>query len=172
MRIVEPVNIEVRKTVPQKSWYKMRRPKKRVVLFVVILFLFPASSASPVAGYMEYHTYQSDLLLAQTGMQHLRSAITLLESLQAQPFAPQNLGRVQQEFAGALSDMQAFNERVIFELRAFGVIPIIAHPERYRVLLQDSHRLYPLLEQGLLTQLTSGSLPGMQGNSTRKVQQL
>lgn len=59
-------------------------------------------------------------------------------------------------------------ERVIFELRAFGIIPIIAHPERYRAFLQNSDLLLPLLERGVLTQLTAGSLIGMQGNSTRK----
>jgi protein-tyrosine phosphatase len=59
-------------------------------------------------------------------------------------------------------------ERVIFELRAFGIVPIIAHPERYRAIQQDSERLLRLIEQGVLTQLTAGALLGMQGNSTRK----
>lgn len=59
-------------------------------------------------------------------------------------------------------------ERVIFELRAFGVIPVLAHPERYRAIQQDTHRLAALLEHGVLTQLTASSLVGMQGNSARK----
>ncbi len=59
-------------------------------------------------------------------------------------------------------------ERVIFELRAYGITPIIAHPERYRAIQQDPDRLLPLLERGALTQLTAGSLLGMQGNTTRK----
>ncbi|GAC1347572.1 MAG: protein tyrosine phosphatase [Ktedonobacteraceae bacterium] len=59
-------------------------------------------------------------------------------------------------------------ERVIFELRAFGVVPVLAHPERYHVIQQDSDRLRALLEQGVLTQLTAGSLVGLQGNTVRK----
>jgi protein-tyrosine phosphatase len=59
-------------------------------------------------------------------------------------------------------------ERVIFELRAFGIVPVIAHVERYRAIQQDPNRLLKLLEQGVLTQLTAGSLLGMQGNTTRK----
>ncbi|HLX55912.1 MAG TPA: CpsB/CapC family capsule biosynthesis tyrosine phosphatase [Ktedonobacteraceae bacterium] len=59
-------------------------------------------------------------------------------------------------------------ERVIFELRAFGVVPMLAHPERYHVIQQDSGRLKALLEQGVLTQLTAGSLAGMQGKTIRK----
>src|SRR6266496_4778047 len=37
-------------------------------------------------------------------------------------------------------------ERVIFELRAHGIIPIVAHPERYRAIQQDPCRLAALLE--------------------------
>jgi protein-tyrosine phosphatase len=59
-------------------------------------------------------------------------------------------------------------ERVIFELRASGIIPIIAHPERYRAIQQDPGRLLSLLEQGVLTQLTAGGLLGILGNTTRK----
>lgn len=59
-------------------------------------------------------------------------------------------------------------ERVIFELRALGVVPVLAHPERYSFIQQDSNRLKALLEQGMLAQLTAGSLVGMQGNTARK----
>ena len=59
-------------------------------------------------------------------------------------------------------------EQVIFELRAFGIVPILAHPERYLTIQQDSSRLAALLEQGVLAQMTAGSLAGMQGRSARK----
>jgi protein-tyrosine phosphatase len=58
-------------------------------------------------------------------------------------------------------------ERVIFELRAHGIIPIVAHPERYRAIQQDSRRLVALLQQGALAQLTASSLAGMQGKTAR-----
>src|SRR5205085_11015594 len=59
-------------------------------------------------------------------------------------------------------------ERVIFELRAHRIIPMVAHPERYRAIQQDSRRLTALLQQGALAQLTAGSLAGMQGNTARR----
>src|SRR6266550_7713708 len=59
-------------------------------------------------------------------------------------------------------------ERVIFELRAFGIIPIIAHPERYRAIQQDPARLAALLQQGVLAQVMAGSLTGMQGKTARR----
>ena len=59
-------------------------------------------------------------------------------------------------------------ERVIFELRAYGIVPIIAHPERYRTFQQDPTRLASLLKQGVLTQLTASSLIGAQGKTARR----
>jgi protein-tyrosine phosphatase len=59
-------------------------------------------------------------------------------------------------------------ERVIFELRALGIIPILAHPERYRAFQQDHHRLAALLQQGVLTQLTASSLVGLWGKTIQR----
>jgi protein-tyrosine phosphatase len=59
-------------------------------------------------------------------------------------------------------------ERIIFELRTRGIVPIIAHPERYRAIQMDPDRLANLQRQGVLAQLTVGSLLGMQGNTTRR----
>lgn len=59
-------------------------------------------------------------------------------------------------------------ERVIFQLRASDIVPIIAHPERYRPIQQDPQRLASLLRYGALAQITVGSLTGMQGNTTRR----
>ncbi|HZR42603.1 MAG TPA: CpsB/CapC family capsule biosynthesis tyrosine phosphatase [Ktedonobacteraceae bacterium] len=63
-------------------------------------------------------------------------------------------------------------ERVIFELQICGIIPVIAHPERYRVFQKDPVRLASLLQRGVVTQLTAGSLLGMQGSTTRRTAEL
>jgi protein-tyrosine phosphatase len=56
-------------------------------------------------------------------------------------------------------------ERVIFELRAFGIIPIIAHPERCRIIQQKPDQLVDLLQRGVSTQLTASSLLGTWGKT-------
>jgi len=58
-------------------------------------------------------------------------------------------------------------ERVIFELRAAGIIPMLAHVERYRAIQENPNRLLTLLEQGVLAQLTAGSLSGHWGKTVR-----
>jgi protein-tyrosine phosphatase len=58
--------------------------------------------------------------------------------------------------------------RVIFELRAAGYIPVLAHPERYCTLQDDPRRVVALRSQGVLMQVTIGSLIGMQGRSAQR----
>jgi protein-tyrosine phosphatase len=59
-------------------------------------------------------------------------------------------------------------ERVIFELRAAGIIPVLAHVERYQAIQRDPQKLASLLQQGVLAQVTAGSLVGMQGKTARR----
>lgn len=49
-------------------------------------------------------------------------------------------------------------ETVIFELRANGVTPVIAHPERSTAVQVAPERLRPAVEAGALVQLTANSL--------------
>lgn len=63
-------------------------------------------------------------------------------------------------------------EQVIFELRAAGIIPMLAHPERYRTFQKDPERLGTLVQQGILAQITASSLVGMQGNTARRTAEL
>src|SRR6266568_9675962 len=121
MGIVKLANIEDRQTAPLKGWRKKRKPKLRYILIAGLLFLSLSGSISAVVGYHMYHT---DFLLAQTEMQHLRTAMTLLESLQTQPFASQAVERAQQEFAGALDDAQAIEADLANYAGIAGPVPI------------------------------------------------
>src|SRR5579872_5832004 len=59
-------------------------------------------------------------------------------------------------------------ERVIFELQASGITPILAHAERYRVFQKQPKHLASLLQQGVLIQITASSLLGMQGRTAQR----
>jgi len=58
-------------------------------------------------------------------------------------------------------------EEFLWDLQTQKITPIIGHPERNTVLLQDPARLYEWVQMGVLTQLTAASLLGLFG---RKVQ--
>src|SRR5947209_4154598 len=59
-------------------------------------------------------------------------------------------------------------ERVIFELRAHGFVPILAHAERYRAFQKDPERLAALQRQGVLAQWTASSLIGKEGKTAQR----
>ena len=78
--------------------------RKLVYLLLSLLFILPL-----LAGTLEvYHVYKSSyqryLILAQVGEQHLRTAITLLQSLPKNGFDAHLVGQANQEFTIALGN--------------------------------------------------------------------
>jgi protein-tyrosine phosphatase len=62
-----------------------------------------------------------------------------------------------------LHEYPSYTEQALFELQARGFRPILAHPERNAVLAREPARLVPLVERGILAQVTAGSLAGRFG---------
>lgn len=61
------------------------------------------------------------------------------------------------------NDIPAYSKRLLYELSVAGYIPIIAHPERNKVFLESPDKLYELIKNGALGQVTSSSLTGYFG---------
>lgn len=57
---------------------------------------------------------------------------------------------------------------LLYELKLLGITPIIAHPERNRILMNDFNQLIGLIEAGALCQMTSHSLNGFFGRTVQK----
>ncbi len=58
-------------------------------------------------------------------------------------------------------------KEIIFDMMTAGFTPIIAHPERNRVLQRHPELLYELVVEGALAQLNAGSLTGLYGDEER-----
>lgn len=56
----------------------------------------------------------------------------------------------------------------LYELRLAGVTPILTHPERNPTLQRDPDRLLPWLRDGLLCQVTAGSVLGHMGKEAER----
>lgn len=67
-----------------------------------------------------------------------------------------------------LSKPLIFDE-VIFQLKAKGYIPVLAHPERYLYLENDMTWLKEISARGVLLQINLPSLVGVYGNSVKKM---
>jgi hypothetical protein len=86
-----------------------KRKRVRIALVVLLLVCVMAALGSTI-GYQHYHTtYTLSLAQAQTGMNHLRQAETLLVSLQKNPWNAQAVQKAQQEFTSASTAFTQLN---------------------------------------------------------------
>ncbi|MGE7647263.1 tyrosine-protein phosphatase [Peribacillus frigoritolerans] len=58
-----------------------------------------------------------------------------------------------------------YTQEVIYELLLKGITPIVVHPERNKELIENHKLLFEMVQEGALTQLTSGSIIGNFGKS-------
>ncbi|WP_440969863.1 tyrosine-protein phosphatase [Peribacillus frigoritolerans] len=64
-------------------------------------------------------------------------------------------------------NVPAYTQEVIYELLLKGITPIIVHPERNKELIANHKLLFELVQEGALTQLTSGSIIGLFGKNIK-----
>ncbi len=60
----------------------------------------------------------------------------------------------------------------IYELQLKGVVPIIAHPERYKTFIEAPQLINKFIEEGFLFQLNTGSIAGDFGGGVKKTAKL
>ena len=61
-----------------------------------------------------------------------------------------------------------FTDDIIFKLKLRGLVPVIAHPERYEWVIKSPKELSNIISKGCLTQLNIASINGYYGESVRK----
>ncbi|MBT9281093.1 MAG: tyrosine protein phosphatase [Hydrogenibacillus schlegelii] len=59
-------------------------------------------------------------------------------------------------------------DRLLYEVRLMGFLPVIAHAERYPTFQREPNRLYRFVKNGALVQLTAGSILGIFGKEAQK----
>ncbi|RFU64751.1 tyrosine-protein phosphatase [Peribacillus glennii] len=64
-------------------------------------------------------------------------------------------------------EVPSYAQELVYELLLKGITPIIAHPERNLGIIEDSNLLFELVQEGALTQLTSGSIIGHFGKKIK-----
>ena len=65
----------------------------------------------------------------------------------------------------------AYTDSLLYDIQMKGLIPIIVHPERNQEFLVSPNRLYKLVKNGAMTQITAKSLVGGYGKKTKKFAQ-
>ena len=62
----------------------------------------------------------------------------------------------------------SYLDEMIFQLSCEGITPVIAHPERNAQIIAEPQRLYKLVEDGVLAQVTATSLVGAFGEQVQR----
>lgn len=60
----------------------------------------------------------------------------------------------------------------LYELQVRNIIPIIAHPERYKYIINKPSVINDFINEGYLFQMNAGSLEGLFGDSVRKTAEM
>ncbi|GAE28412.1 manganese-dependent protein-tyrosine phosphatase [Halalkalibacter wakoensis JCM 9140] len=61
----------------------------------------------------------------------------------------------------------SYASRLFYEMKLTGIQPVIAHPERNRAILERPDKLFDLVEQGVLAQVTASSMTGRFGKKIK-----
>jgi len=71
-----------------------------------------------------------------------------------------------------MNEIPHYTDQVFFELQVNGLIPVLAHPERYRGLFDEPERLLDWAKKGILFQLDLRSLSGYYGPQSKLLAEL
>src|SRR5260370_21883831 len=97
--------------------HKRQKRKARTFSLGVLVFLLICTIGSGLAivGYQTYKMYQNDVALAQVGIKHLQTVLSLMQAWSKQPLDTPLVTQAQQEFAAASAvfarldtDLQSF----------------------------------------------------------------
>lgn len=61
---------------------------------------------------------------------------------------------------------------IIYELQIKGVRPILAHPERYRYIMDEPSKINQFLHEGCFIQINTGSIKGLFGKKVKKIAEI
>ncbi|MDW4099690.1 capsular biosynthesis protein [Staphylococcus saprophyticus] len=67
------------------------------------------------------------------------------------------------------NEVPHYSNQLFYELQTMGYVPIIAHPERNKAIVQNMDLLFELINGGALSQITTSSLLGEFGSNVRKL---
>lgn len=67
------------------------------------------------------------------------------------------------------NDVPRYTKQLLFELQLKGLTPVIVHPERNRAIMENPNRLYRLVKDGSLTQVTAASVVGKFGKKIKEL---
>ena len=131
-------------------------------------FMTPLSEVKEKLSYMKKLAEDNNINLELYVGQEIYFTPSLLEDLKNGEIGTLNDTRYMLiEFNLAEIDEEALD--ILYELRIKGIIPVIAHPERYLELQKEPSKINDFIEEGCLFQLNAASISGLFGKEAKKI---
>ena len=135
--------------------------------------------------YIQYSDYynkaQVEALVAEMNERFVQEEIDLTLSIGHEVYMTPDLPKLVQEgevstlnnsqyilIEFPMNDIPMYAEDVFYELRLMGLTPILAHPERYPMIMEDPNLLLKFLNLGVLCQANVGSIRGFFGERVQQ----
>lgn len=126
--------------------------------------------------------YRSDVEASYLGIEPMadRLGLTLLPGFEVMltPDLPQRLAQGEPLTLGdsrallvelPMAGWPMYADRTLFDLQTAGYRVVLAHPERYPALQRDPDRIFRLVEQGVVPQVTTSCIAGLFGRPMQKL---
>jgi protein-tyrosine phosphatase len=114
---------------------------------------------------LNHELQQRDIPLTVLPGQEVRLYGELLEDLENGEIVP--VGQyILIEFPP--NHIPSFAEQLLFDVQTRGYVPLIVHPERNQVFVEQPDRLYRFVKNGACTQITASSIIGKFNKNTQK----
>ncbi|KYH13856.1 tyrosine-protein phosphatase [Staphylococcus kloosii] len=117
---------------------------------------------------LKNNPYVRDLNLRLYAGQEIRVTSQVIDDLKSNKIKGINNSRyLLLEFPS--NEVPHYSNQLFYEIQTMGYIPIIAHPERNKAIVQNMDLLFELINGGALSQITTSSLLGEFGSNVRKL---
>lgn len=129
------------------------------------------ATIKPVMQSLQQALFENNIPLTLTMGAELRISAEMLSMIPAGkvPFLGQWNGKNVLLLELPHSHIPPGSDKLIGWLKAQNIVPMIAHPERNKEIMNNIDKLHPFIEQGCLLQVTAMSVAGHFGNAARDI---
>jgi protein-tyrosine phosphatase len=129
------------------------------------------SDILPLVSELNETFAQEDILLNVLPGQECRIFGEILEDYKKGEILPLNKDSQYLFIEFPSSSVPRYAEHLLYDIQVEGLTPIIVHPERNAELMERPDKLYQLVKNGAITQLTASSVVGYFGKNIQKFSQ-
>lgn len=128
----------------------------------------PGGDILGIVEYLNGKLQTEDIPVKVVPGQETRINGDIVDGLQSGDILPLNVTSGYVFIELPTNDVPRYTSQLMFDMQIAGYKPIIVHPERNRAIRENPDKLYRLVKNGVLTQVTAASIVGKVGGKIQK----